>query len=324
MDPKQIEYFLRVAELGSINRAAADLRMTQPSLSRWLAILEREAGAALLVRTARGIRLTDAGELLAERARPILRQLQQLSGDIKRRSKSQFNLAMPFSLQILVTAPFAEHIMRNVPDTTLRVYEGINNAIRAWMENGVVDAAVMAASERAPDSYEGQPLLSEQLMLVGDRTAGLRLDTAVPLSRLRIAHLILPGRPNVISAHVENAMRRAGHRYINRFEAETLPLCLELTRRGLGYTVMPYSALHRKLDTQDLSAAPIAQLNVHWHLYVNRSRNYAVSTRKVVGMLRQHVSDTIKSGKWQFAEHLDRSIPIKQTAFKTASSPSRA
>lgn len=302
MEPKQIEYFLRVAELGSINRAAADLRMSQPSLSRWLSILEHEVGAALLIRTARGIRLTDAGEVLAERAGPILRQLQQLRGDIKKRSKSQFNLAMPVSLQGLVTAPFAEHIIRNVPDTTLRVYEGINNAIRMWMENGVVDAAVLAAAERAPDSYEGQPLLSEQLMLVGDRTAGLRLDTAVPLSRLGIAHLILPGRPNVISAHVENAMRRAGHRFINRFEAETLPLCLELTRRGLGYTVMPYSALYGKLDTQDLSAAPITKLTVRWHLYVNRSRNYAVSTRQVVGMLRQHIASTIKSGLWQFAE----------------------
>jgi LysR family nitrogen assimilation transcriptional regulator len=304
MEPKQIEYFLRVAELGSINKAAADLRMSQPSLSRWLAILEHEAGAPLLVRTARGIRLTDAGEVLAERARPILRQLQLLRGDLKSRSKTQFNLAMPFSLQALVTAPFAEHIMRNVPDTTLRVYEGINNAIRTWMENGVVDAAVMAAAERAPDSYEGQPLLSEQLMLVGDRKAGLRLDTAVPLSRLRIAHLILPGRPNVISAHVENAMRRAGHRYINRFEAETLPLCLELTRRGLGYTVMPYSALYGKLDTDELCAAPISKLTVLWHLYVNRSRNYAISTRQVVGMLRQHVADAIKSGRWRFAEQL--------------------
>jgi LysR family transcriptional regulator, nitrogen assimilation regulatory protein len=306
MDPKQIEYFLRVVELGSINRAAAALRMSQPSLSRWLAMLEHDAGAKLLVRTTRGIRLTDAGEILAERARPILRQLQLLRGDIKRRSKAQFNLAMPFSLQALVTAPFAEHIIRNVPDTTLRVYEGINNAIRTWMENGVVDAAVMAAAERAPDSYEGHPLLSEQLMLVGDRTAGLRLDTAVPLSRLGIAHLILPGRPNVISAHVENAMRRAGQRFINRFEAETLPLCFELTRRGLGYTVMPYSALHGKLDTHELSAAPIAKLNVNWHLFVNRSRNYAVSTRQVVGMLQSHVAETIKSGRWRFAEQSTR------------------
>jgi len=305
MDARQIEYFLRIVELGSINKAAADLRMSQPSLSRWLSLLEHDVGTALLVRTPQGIRLTDAGQVLVDRARPILRDLQILRDDIGKRGSSQFNLAMPFSLQRLVTAPFAESILREAPETTLRVYEGINNAIRIWMESGTVDAAVMASTESAPDTFSVAPLLHEQLLLVGDRKAGLRLDTPVPLSRLGIAHLILPGRPNVISGHVEHAMRRAGYRYRNRFEAETLSLCLELTRRGLGYTVMPYSALYQRLNDQDeLSAAPVKTLGVSWQLYVNRARTYAVSTRSVIRMLSNHIAKTIASGEWMFARNL--------------------
>ena len=306
MDVRQIEYFLRIVELGSINRAAADLQMSQPSLSRWLSLLEHEVGTTLLVRTPQGTRPTDAGELLVDRAQPILRQLHQLRGDIGKRASSMFNLAMPFSLQRLITAPFAEFIMVNAPETTLRVYEGINKTIRMWMESGTVDAAVMASTETAPDTFSAAPLLHEQLLLVGDRNAGLRLDTAVPLSRLGTEQLILPGRPNVISAQVENAMRRAGHRYQNRFEAETLSLCLELTRRGLGYTVMPYSALHHQLGGENkLSAAPIKKLGVIWNLYVNRSRTYAVSTRSVIGVLTDHVGKKIASGEWRFAKSLE-------------------
>jgi LysR family nitrogen assimilation transcriptional regulator len=316
VEARQIEYFLRVAELGSINRAAADLRMSQPSLSRWLAILEREAGASLLVRTSKGIRLTDAGELLAERARPILRQLEVLRGDLHKRASSQFNLAMPFSLQALVTAPFAEEIIRTSPDVSLRVYEGINNAIRVWMENGVVDAAVMASNERAPETYEVKPLLTEQMLLVGDRRSGLRIDEPVPLSRLEIAYLILPGRPNVVSTHVEEAMRRAGCRYSNRLEVETLSLCLELTRRGLGYTVMPYSALHGKLGAQgELRVALIAGLTVTWQLYVNRARSYAISTRQITGMLNDHIAATIESGVWRFAQR----APVTRERARTQS-----
>lgn len=51
--------------------------------------------------------------------------------------------------------------------------------------------------------------------------------------------MILPGRPNVIRACIANALTRVGRTYHNRIEPETLSLCLELTRRGLGYTVMP-------------------------------------------------------------------------------------
>lgn len=313
MEVRQIEYFLRVIELGSINKAAAALRMSQPSLSRWISHLEHETGTPLLVRTRRGIRLTDAGQVLADRARPILRELHILRDDIGKRGSRQFNLALPFSFQRLVTAPFAESILKTSPETNLRVYEGINNSIRLWMESGIIDAAVMATLETAPDTFSTEPLLYEQLVLVGDRKAGLRLDTPVPLSRVGIAHLILPGRPNVISVYVENAMRRAGYRYNNVFEAETLSLCLELTRRGLGYTLMPYSAMHKQIEKGgELSAAPVKTLGVTWNLYVNRARTYAVSARSVIQLLSEHVAKTVASGEWTFAKSLrKRALPAQ-------------
>ena len=57
METRQIEYFLRIAELGSINKAADDLRMSQPSLSRLISQLEHEIGTALFMRTRRGVHL---------------------------------------------------------------------------------------------------------------------------------------------------------------------------------------------------------------------------------------------------------------------------
>lgn len=305
MDVKQIEYFLRIAELGSINKAAADLRMAQPSLSRWISQLEREIGTTLLVRTRSGVRLTDAGQMLADRARPVLRELEVLRADVGERGSSQFNLALPFSFQSLVAAPFAEHIMKAFPATTLRIYEGINNSIRIWMETGTVDAAVMVSLENAPDTFSLTPLLQEQLMLIGPKSDKLKMDTPVSLAKVGGSRIILPGRPNVISVYIENSLKRAGHRYKNVFEAETLSLCLELTARGLGRTVMPYSAVHGSLTYRnDLSAAPVTNLGITWNLHINRRRTYAASTRTVVQQLTNHISKAIASKEWKFAKSL--------------------
>jgi LysR family nitrogen assimilation transcriptional regulator len=305
VEARVLEFFLRVAELGSINRAAAELRLSQPSLSRWLSLLEHEVGTPLLIRTRQGIRLTDAGQLLLDRARPILRQLNLLRDEIGQKASAQVALAMPASMQRLVTAPFAEEIVRQHPHLTLRVYEGINNAIRRWMEDGLLDVAIMVGTERAPETFHGVPLIREQLILVGDRKAGMRLDVPVPISRLGIAHMILPGHPNVIRAHVENTLRRGGHSYRNRIEAETLTLCLDLARRGLGYTVMPYCALHGILDhSTELTAAPITNLNLIWALYVNRAREHSVAVRALTATLRKFVAAQIATGGWRFAEML--------------------
>jgi len=58
-----------------------------------------------------------------------------------------------------VGRPLAEAILRETPETTLWIYEGFNKSIRIWMERGLVDAAVMVSTERAPDTFAATPLL---------------------------------------------------------------------------------------------------------------------------------------------------------------------
>jgi LysR family nitrogen assimilation transcriptional regulator len=310
METRQIECFLRIAELGSINKAADDLRTSQPSLSRLITQLEHEIGTALFMRTRRGVHLTDAGRILAERARPILHDLFKLRDDVGQRGSNQFNIALPFAFHRMVTIPFADFILREMPETKLRIFEGVNHSIRHWIELGTVDAAVTAATESTPDTFSASPLLQEQLVLVGSRAAGLRLDTPVPLSSLGTTRLIMPSRPNVIAAFVENAVRRGGYQYETALEAETLSLCIELCKRGLGFTVMTYSAISCELD--ELSAAPIKTLGLTWSLYVNLARAYIPSTQSMIRLFETHVENTIKSGGWQLARSLRNRIAAQQ------------
>jgi len=287
MDARVLEYFLRVVELGSINRAANELGLSQPSLSRWLALLEHDIGSTLLIRTRKGVQPTDAGQQLIERAQPILRQLNLLRDEIGRSAVSQVALAMPYSLRHLVTAPFIETLAGEAPNIILRLHEGMSHSIRALIEDGLVDVAVMAATEHPPESYDSTPLLTERLYLVGPKSA--QLDPAEPVTGARLADvaLILPGRPNVIRAQVEAAIAQAGGTYRSRFDTDSIALCLELTRRNLGYTVMPASALGPQVASDDnLSAAPIEGLELTWLLCTNRSRSHSVAVRTVSERLR--------------------------------------
>src|SRR5262249_25008876 len=120
MDAKALELFLRVVEHGSINRAAAELRLSQPSLSRRLADLEKEIGTALLIRTPQGVRPTDAGIVLAQRARPILRQMELLQDEVGETSSAQITIGVPFSLRRILTIPFAQEIAESHPHVRLR------------------------------------------------------------------------------------------------------------------------------------------------------------------------------------------------------------
>ena len=84
MDLKQIEYFVRVAELGSFTRASVVLDIAQPALSRQVRLLEVELRQNLLVRNGRGATPTEAGKLLLAHGRGILHQVERAREELGR------------------------------------------------------------------------------------------------------------------------------------------------------------------------------------------------------------------------------------------------
>ena len=84
MDLKQLEYFVRVAEMGSFTHAAAALGMAQSALSRQVRLLEVELRQNLLVRNGRGVTPTEAGRLLVDHGRGILHQMARAREDMER------------------------------------------------------------------------------------------------------------------------------------------------------------------------------------------------------------------------------------------------
>src|SRR5216684_2285613 len=83
MELRSLAYFTRIAELGSITRAASHLRLAQPALTRHVQRLEEELGVALFTRANRGVRLTEAGEKLLESASRILRDVERTGDEIR-------------------------------------------------------------------------------------------------------------------------------------------------------------------------------------------------------------------------------------------------
>jgi LysR family nitrogen assimilation transcriptional regulator len=133
--------------------------------------------------------------------------------------------------------------------------------------------------------------------------------------------MIMPGRPNVVRAYVENSMRRAGHVFHSRIEAETLSLCIELSRRNLGYTPMPYSMVHGRLGARaTISAAPIEGLFLTWNICVNRARAHTAAVRSIAAALRTFIDGRIARGEWPFAERVGR---LPERAGHASLKPSR-
>lgn len=260
MDLKQIEYFIRVAELGSFTRASIDLDVAQSALSRHVRLLETELRQNLLIRNGRGVIPTEAGRILLEHGRGVLHQIGRLREELARERGGQVGrvaLGLPPSLSKVLTVPLMR-VFRNVlPDAVISISEGLSLSMQEDLVNGRLDVALLYDATPSPD-IELQPMISQALYLVQSR----RLAPVVgPITLREVAELplIIPSRPNVIRMHVETALANIGVRPKVAMEVDAISAILELIAEGVGNGVLPTSAIHAFGRTESYNLRPIVE-----------------------------------------------------------------
>lgn len=309
MDTRLIEYFLRVAELGSINKAATDLRLSQPALSRHIALLEHQLRAKLFTRTQGGVRLTESGTLLLERARPMLRQLASLVEQVGDRAAGQLSIGIAPSWRNLFTSNFVARLIAEFPGVRLRVHEGVSHELREMMHSGMLDLAIVPFEGSPPQGYVHTPLVREPLVLVAAGDAGLQPDKPVPLSRLQNRKLALAGKQNVIRSSIENAMARQRLEFTLLFELDAMHLSMELARQGVADTVTPCCAVSGNAHWEELiSWSPIRGAYMTWALCENTARSHSPAVREGHRIVLDMVDEIIHSRIWRGAERLIEKI----------------
>ncbi len=248
MDFKQLEYFVRVAELGSFTRAAQALGVAQPALSRQVRQLELELRQHLLLRNGRGVTLTEAGQLLLDHGRGILHQVaraQEELGRVRGALSGRVAVGLPPSLARALAVPLTRAFRERLPQASLSISEGLSAAMQERLQQGGLDIALLYNAQPVP-GLDIQPLHEEALFLVGPRPPGLAQEPPPgPISLAQVAQLalVIPSRPNAIRMHVEAQLAAINARPQVALEVDGVPAILDLVADGAGYAILPRNAV---------------------------------------------------------------------------------
>jgi DNA-binding transcriptional LysR family regulator len=159
LDVTRLRVLVAVARHGSVTAAAHALNYAQPSVSHHLARLEAETGTKLVQRAGRGIRLTDAGRLLAERATEVIGRLDAAENELAvfagLRAGRLRLAAFPSALSTIVPAAAAILYERH-PTVDLRLTEAEPPEAVRMLRAGYVDVALVFRHEAAEDGRHGQ------------------------------------------------------------------------------------------------------------------------------------------------------------------------
>jgi LysR family nitrogen assimilation transcriptional regulator len=259
MEIRRLLYFSRIAEDGSLTKAAGVLRVAQPALSRQLRLLEDELGVALFTRTARGMRLTDEGEYLREAVAGPLRALEFALQNVRSlASGAQGSLVfgMTSSLGDVLATRLVLALNARFPDIKLRMIEGATGSLMEWLNRGIVDCALI---EDAADDERlvGIEMASVPLMVIGGPRSDLSEDRPVSMRKLLQLPLILPSHHLGIRATINQAAAKARVTLTPVFEADQTKLIMDLAESGAGFALLPRLFCEDHVRQGRLRCAPL-------------------------------------------------------------------
>ena len=249
LDVKRLQVLRTVAHTGSFSAAAEVLSFTQPAISRQIATLETEAGAQLVERGSRGIRLTPAGELLVEHADAILDRLAVAEAQLEavatlaggRLRIGAFPTANSTLVPLAIKAFSAAH-----PDVELRLEEDVSHELLDRLRAGELDLAVFSDHQPgAADAHEDialEPLMDDPLQVALPVGHPLADKPGLTMADLRDETWI-EGRNSICATPLRLAANAAGFEPRIGFESAQWLGKQGLVAAGVGVTLIPSLAI---------------------------------------------------------------------------------
>jgi LysR family nitrogen assimilation transcriptional regulator len=275
MELRQLRYFVRIVELGSLTRAAADLFIAQPALSQQVAALEGEFNVRLLSRSVRGVTPTDAGLVFYRHAQSILRLMERLRADVQHAGADPTGLVsigMPTSVANVLATPVIAAAQARYPGIRLQIIEGLSGHLRDLVVNGRVEMSVLfdatevagagagTGSARQVSNLHVKPLLIEELFFL---SAGKkRFGRTLTLAQAAEHRFVLPGGANATRQIVNRAFEAAGLTLNVIAELDSLPTIKSVVQSGLAAAILSASVLSGATHHDGVTAHRISDVTL--------------------------------------------------------------
>lgn len=292
MQIRALMYFDELVRTSSMRQAAENLNVAPTAVSRQIENLEEYFGTTLVERSARGVTLTAAGELLAARAGRTLRELehvQQLIEDLKGLERGRVTIFANGAIVASLLTPALAEFSKTYPNIRFEVMitsarqavEAVNSA-RADMAltlfaPQMTEAKVIARSEIA---YE--VIASSRHALAGRRDVTLR-----ELARHALA---LPETSFGFRQAFDAAAERQGLTFEPAVTVSALEMLKELVLSDMAATLLPRLSVRRELEAGTLTAIPLASestIRTHAELSIAPDRQLSFAAAKLSGFIEE-------------------------------------
>ncbi len=248
-----LESFVEVARTGNVSRAAQALFLTQPALTARLKSLEGDLGIELFVRSARGMRLTDAGRAFlpyAQRTLGLVTEGRRAIADLREGATGELVIGAAPAVSTYLLPTVLKSFRSSFPNVRLGVRTGHTEEVLEMVLRQEVNIG-LGRPVRHPE-VELIPIFEDEMLLVVSRRHPFAARTRVRIDELASERLILFDRTSSYHELTSALFREAGVVPASVMELDNVEAAKKMVQLGLGVALLPRMALAAELRSRSL------------------------------------------------------------------------
>lgn len=292
---RQLEYLLAIDEQRHFRRAAAKTGVSQPTLSAQLGALEEALGAQLVERNRSRVLLTPVGREIAEIARRIVRDVQEIR-DVATHKLGEpggtIRLGLPSTIGPYLLPRVVPRIHRAYPDLKLYVREDIPLNLPDGLDQGKYDVVIMPVPVR-DEGLEMVRLFREPLYLVVPADSELSARDQIERKELKHRSILTLETGHHLREQVESLCKEFGAELHTDYEGTSLDTVRQMVGMGMGLSFLPglyvHSTLSRDSSVKSINLKGRALYRTIGLLWRNTS-----ARKPEFEQLAQHIRETVK------------------------------
>jgi len=259
MDLRQLEMFRAVAEQGTFTRAAGRLHVSQSAVSRQVQLLEEELGGVLLRRSAKGVSLTEAGELLLRMTHRVEHDVEEALAEISQThalKRGILHLGGGMTVCLYILPRLLKRYRRLYPGVDLHVTTGSSEKILELVRAHAVDLGLLTLPIVAKD-LEVLPVMKEEMVVVTAPGHPLSRQRPVDPRSLSKFPLILYEAGSNTRKVLDQFFVEEGVSAEVAMETENIEIIKAMVAINLGVTIVPYTPVAKDVRSGRLACARV-------------------------------------------------------------------
>lgn len=307
MNQKQLEYFVAVAECGSIAAAARQMEVAQPAISQQLMKLEHALKSTLVERDHRGARLTESGERFLLHAQAILRQIKTAREDILQSAAEPGGvvaIGMNQAVGNVVAVPLLELVRERYPKIELDLYTGLSPTLMQWLRESEVDVLLTSQDNSDTTGVQCTPILREKIYLVASmqtqKHPELLPRESITFAELAKLPVMVTSRRDSLGYALHQYEQQTGIVLQKRPAYGQLMTTLRYVTDGDALLLAPSSAFFHLATLQQVHVLEVIEPEINRDVFIMRSleRPLSHAQQAVIECLQAVVEVANTAQKW--------------------------